>query len=121
MLHKECYTCKHGSPHHIRDGSSIDPEHTCEESDVTTVLTNCLQTKEGRKVRWSCMGCRNSYHHDTAACSKLECSTIGGHKQGQVTRMLMSQVGTMLQQVLRWDPTQADSEAPETMTGNMLA
>ena len=33
----------------------------------------------------------------------------------------MSQVGTMLQQVLSWDPTQADSEAPETMSGNMLA
>ena len=32
----------------------------------------------------------------------------------------MSQVGTMLQQVLSWDPTQADSEAPENMTGNML-
>ena len=56
---------------------------------MTTVLTNFLQTS---KVRWSCMGC--------SACSKVECFTIGGHKQGQVTRTLMSQVGTMLQQVL---------------------
>ena len=73
---------------------------------MTTVLTNFMQTS---KVRWSCMG--HSYPHDIAACSKMECSNIGGHKQGQVTRMLKSQVVTMLQQVLSWDRTQADSEA----------
>ena len=55
MLHEKCYTCVQGLPHHMRDGSSIDPDHTCEESDVTVVLTNFLGTKEGNMVRWLCM------------------------------------------------------------------
>ena len=88
---------------------------------MTTVLTNFLKTKEGNQVRWSCMVCRHSYHHVTAACSKLECSTIRGHTQGQFTKMLMSQVGSMLQQVHSWDPLHPDSDAPETMSENMLA
>ena len=117
------YTCilYIGLPHHIWDGSSIDPDHTCEESDVTMVSTNFLRTKEGNMVRWSCMGCRHSYHHGTAACSKLECSTICGHTKGQVIKLMMYQVGSMLRQIQSWDPLHPDSDAPETMTGNMLA
>ena len=72
-------------------------------------------------VRWPCMGCRHSYPHSTAACSKLECSTIRGHTQDQVIKLMMCQVGSMLRQIQSWDPLHPDSDTPETMTGNMLA
>ena len=33
----------------------------------------------------------------------------------------MHQVGSMLRQIQSWDPLHLDNDAPETMTGNMLA
>ena len=121
MLFEKCYICMQGQQHHIKDGSSIDPDHTCEESDITTVLRNFLRTMEGNMTRWSCMGCRHNYHHGTAVCSKLLCSTIRGHTQAQVVDMMMSKVGAMLLNVQSWDPLAPDSDAPETMSGQMLA
>jgi hypothetical protein len=49
------------------------------------------------------------------------CSTIKGHTQAQVVDMMLIQVEAMLLNVQSWDPLAPDSDAPEAMSGQMLA
>ena len=113
--------CLQGHQHHIRDGQAVDPEHSCEESVVTTVVRQFLRSQQGCSIRWNCMGCRHGYNSSTARCNKSICSSIKGHTLAQVTEMTLAMLEGMLLSVTPWDPLAEDSEAPESLSGTMLA
>ena len=49
------------------------------------------------------------------------CATIRGHTLAQVVDLTLAQVEAMLLSVKSWDPLALESEAPETLSGQMLA
>ena len=120
ILKKKVFVCLQGHQH-IRDGEPVDPEHACEESEVTTVVQQFLHTREGSALRWNCKGCRQGYHSGTPCCRKTLCSTIKGHSLVQVSDMTLAMIKEMLLSVTPWDPLDEDSEAPESMSGAILA
>jgi hypothetical protein len=113
--------CLQGHQHHIRDGAAVDPEHSCEELAVTTVVQQFLHTQEGSAIRWNCRGCRHGYPSVTPCCNKTLCSSIKGHSLVQVIDVTLAMIEVMLLSVTPWDPLGEDSEAPESMLGTMLA
>ena len=80
-----------------------------------------LHTREGSALRWNCRGCRQGYHSGTPRCSKTLCSSIKGHSLAQVSEMTLAMIKEMLLSLTPWDPLAEDSEAPESMSGTMLA
>ena len=121
MLKEKVFICLQGQQHHVRDGTAVDTTHNCEESDVKNLLKTFLNTKEGFSVRWTCIGCRHAYTHGTPKCNKTMCATIRGHTLAQVVDLTLAQVEAMLLSVKSWDPLALESEAPETLSGQMLA
>ena len=121
ILKRKVFICLQGHQHHIRDGAAVDTDHTCEESVVVNVVRQFLHTQEGSTVRWNCRGCRHRYHSGTPKCNKSLCAAIRGHTLAQVVDLTLSQIETMLHSVTSWDPLAEDSEAPETLSGHMLA
>ena len=49
------------------------------------------------------------------------CATIRGHTLAQVVDLTLAQVEAMLLSVKSWDPLALEIEAPETLSGQMLA
>ena len=115
------FICLQGHQHHICDGAAVDTDHTWEESVVMNVVRQFLHTQEGSSIRWNCRGCRHGHHSGTPKCNKSLCAAIRGQTLAQVVVLTLSEIETMLHSVTSWDPLAEDSEAPETLSGHMLA
>jgi hypothetical protein len=99
----------------------VDPEHTCEESVVVNMVRQFLHTQEGSAIRWNCRGSRHGYHSGIPRCNKTLCASIKGHSLAQVVDITLAMIEVTVRSVTPWDPLAENSEAPETLSGNMLA
>ena len=122
MLQWKCYTCSAGYPHQVSDGTPLDADHSCAEGSATAMLSAFLRTALIHKMRWSCMGCRHSYHSGTKSCPKSDCQAIRGHTLYEVEMVLVERLSEMLIGLVSWDPVlDTSSDCPELLSGSMMA
>ena len=122
MLQWKCFTCSYGYPHQVSDGTPLDADHSCAEGSATAVLSIFLRTALIHKLRWSCLGCRHSYHSGTKSCPKRACQAIRRHTLYEAEMVLVERLSEMLRRLVSRDPVlDNSSDSPELLSGSMLA
>jgi hypothetical protein len=109
-----------GSPHQIRTGTPLDPNHTCSTSSTRLMVNNAMNVPNIRhQLTWS-LGCRDTFRAGTAACSKKDCKLVSGHSLRQVKDLFLARVADMAADCEDWKQ-QDDGDFPESVRGVWLA
>ena len=72
------------------------------------MLVAHLRSSLTHKLRWSCLGCRNSYHSITNYCPKPDCREVKGHTLYKMEKIITSELDLMLAEVVSWDAATQD-------------
>ena len=110
-----------GSPHQIRTGAPLDPNHTCSTPTTRLMVSNAMNVPAIRyQLTWTCLGNRMTFRAGTPSCSKKDCKLVSGHSLRQVKDLFLARVEDMAADCEDWKQ-QDDCDFPESVTGVWLA